>query len=40
MQDKNPIWFSCKKEIRIKQGYAKKMYPKLMLNKLKVMINF
>jgi hypothetical protein len=35
--NKNPTRFYCKKEI--KQGYDKKTYPKLMLNKLKVMGN-
>jgi hypothetical protein len=35
----NPIRFYCKEEIKIKQGYDKKTYPKLVLNKLKVMRN-
>ncbi len=36
--NKNLTRFYCKEEIR--QHYDKKMYPKLMLNKLKVMENF
>jgi len=34
---KNPSRFYCKKET--KQGYDKKTYPKLVLNRLKVMRN-
>ncbi len=37
MRNKNPTRFYCKEEIKIKQSYDKKMYPKLMLNILKVM---
>ncbi len=36
MQYKNLIRFYCKNETRKKQGYDKKAYPKLMLNRLKV----
>jgi hypothetical protein len=32
--------FYCEEETKKKQGYDKKMYPKLMLNILKVMVNF
>jgi hypothetical protein len=35
----NSIRFYCKEEIKIEQGYDKKTYPKLVLNKLKVMKN-
>jgi ATP adenylyltransferase/5',5'''-P-1,P-4-tetraphosphate phosphorylase II len=35
VQYKNPTRFYCKEET--KQGYDKKIYPKLVLNKLKVM---
>jgi hypothetical protein len=38
VQNKNPTRFNCKKDT--KQGYDKKTYPKLMLNKLKVMGNY
>ncbi len=37
MQNKNPTRFYYKNEIKINQGYDKKTYPKLMLNKLKLM---
>jgi hypothetical protein len=40
MQNKNPIRFYCKEKTKTKQGYDKEMYPKLVLNKLKVMGNF
>ncbi len=36
---KNPTRFYCKFKTRIKQGCDKKMYSKLMLNKLKVIKN-
>jgi hypothetical protein len=39
MQNKNPMKFYCKEEIKIEQGYDKKTYPKLVLNILKVMGN-
>jgi len=39
MQNKNPMRFYYKEEILKKQGYDKKMYPKLMLNILNVMKN-
>jgi hypothetical protein len=32
--------FYCKEETKKEQGYDKKTYPKLMLNKLKVIGNF
>jgi len=35
---KNPTRFYCKEET--KQGYEKKLYPKLALNRLKVMRDF
>jgi hypothetical protein len=35
--NKNPIKFYCKEET--KEGYDKKMYPKLVLNKLNIMKN-
>ncbi len=38
VQNKNPIKFYCKEET--KQGYDKKMYPKLVLNRLKIMGTF
>jgi hypothetical protein len=37
VRNKNPTIFYCKEEIKIKQGYDNKTYPKLMLNILKVM---
>jgi hypothetical protein len=37
MQNKNLTKFYCKEEIKIEQGYNKETYPKLVLNKLKVM---
>jgi hypothetical protein len=40
MQDNNPTRFYYKEEIKIKQGYDKKMYSKLMLNIVKVMGNY
>ncbi len=39
MQNKNPTRFYYKEEMKIKQGYDKKMYSKLALNKLNVMGN-
>jgi hypothetical protein len=39
MQNKNSTRFYVKKEIKTKQVYDKKMYPKLVLNKLKVIKN-
>jgi hypothetical protein len=39
MQNKNPMIFYCKKEIKTWQGYDKRMRPKLVLNKLKVIEN-
>jgi hypothetical protein len=39
MRNKNPKRFYCKEKIKIEQGYDKNMYPKLLLNKLKVMGN-
>ncbi len=36
MQNKNPTRFYCKYKTRIEQGETKKKYPKLVLNKLKV----
>ncbi len=35
--NKNPIIFYCKEEMKTIQSYDKKMYRKLLLNKLKVM---
>jgi hypothetical protein len=37
VQDKNPTRFYCKNGTRIEQGCDKRTYPKLVLNKLKVM---
>jgi hypothetical protein len=37
VQNKNSIKFYCKENIKTWQGYDKKMYPKLVLNILKVM---
>ncbi len=34
-----PNKFYCNIETRIQQGYDKKMYPRLLLNRLKVMRN-
>jgi len=39
VKNKTSIEFYCNNETRTKQGYEKKMYPKIMLNKLKVMKN-
>jgi hypothetical protein len=36
---KNPTRFYCKEKMKTKQGYDKKKYPKLVLNRLKVMGN-
>jgi hypothetical protein len=33
MQNKNPTRFFCKEEMKTKQGYDKKMYSKLTLNR-------
>jgi len=38
MCEKNPTRFYCKEETE--QGYDKKLYPKLTLNRLKVMRDF
>jgi hypothetical protein len=38
--NKNQTRFYYKEEMKIKQGYVKKMYSKLVLNKFKVMGNF
>jgi hypothetical protein len=32
MRNKNPMKFYCKEEIKTKQRYDKKTYPKLVLN--------
>jgi hypothetical protein len=37
MQNKNSTKFYYNNKTKIKQGYDKKMYPKLMWNKLKIM---
>jgi hypothetical protein len=39
MQDKNSTRFYYKNETKIKQGCDKKTYPKLVLNRLKIMGN-
>ncbi len=39
MKNKNPRKFYCNEKKKKKQGYDKEMYPKLVLNKLKVMGN-
>ncbi len=38
--NKNQTRFYYKEEMKIKQGYNKNMYSKLVLNKLKLMGNF
>jgi hypothetical protein len=37
VQNKNPTRLYCKEEMKTEQGYDKKMYCKLTLNRLKVM---
>jgi len=39
VQEKNPNFFNYNNKIIIKQSYDKKTYPKLVLNKLKVIKN-
>jgi len=39
MKNKNPTRYYCMEKTKTKQGYDKEMYPKLVLNKLKVMGN-
>jgi len=39
MQDNNSTRFFCNNEIKIEQGCDKRMFPKLMLNRLKIMGN-
>jgi hypothetical protein len=38
VQNKNSTRFYCKNDIRTKQGYDKKTYPKHVLNRLKIII--
>jgi hypothetical protein len=37
VRNKNPTIYYCKEEMKTEQGYDKKMYSKLTLNRLKVL---